>query len=88
MAKVGLRFRATSFEPCFYFVFRRGGGALGTFATQIDDVRGRGEQDALTRILAFLEFRSGTTDAHGPAFAHVGMALPQGSELPVKLTQE
>ena len=40
LGKVGLRFRAPTFDPCLYFVFRDESGALGAFATHIGDIFG------------------------------------------------
>ena len=44
LAKVGLRFRASSFAPCSYFVCREAGGAVGAIATHIDGILGCGRQ--------------------------------------------
>ena len=42
-AKVGLKFVASTCDPCLYFPFRASGCAVGAFATRIDDVPGSGE---------------------------------------------
>ena len=47
---VGLRRKASAFDPCLFFVFRDQGQAVGVFTTHIDDFSGCGEPDVLPKI--------------------------------------
>ena len=61
-AKVGLHYQISPSDPCLLFAFPEPGGAVGTFATHIDDKFRRGEQNALAKIEVFLEYRLGATE--------------------------
>ena len=50
MKRAGLRRQVPAFDPCLFFVFKEIGRAVGAFTTQIDDILGRGEPDALPRV--------------------------------------
>ena len=52
LAKIGLQYTISSFDPCFFFVFRKEGGAVGAFATHVDDILGRWCPDVLERTLS------------------------------------
>ena len=86
LAKVGLGFRAPSSEQCLYPVFQKEGGSVGAFATRTDDILGRGEQDALTRIRVFLEYHLGTTKVRESPLVHARTHPAQESDFPEKLS--
>ena len=48
--RVGLRCRASTFDPFLSFTLREGGSTAGAFATHTDDILGRGVPDALSEI--------------------------------------
>ena len=49
LAKVGLQYEVSPFDPCLYFVFRGGGGAVGAFTTHSDHNAGRGEPGVIAK---------------------------------------
>ena len=87
LAKVGLRFRVSSFDPCRYFVFRKEGGAVGAFPTHIGDFLGCGLPESLAETRVFPEHRVVTMKVRVSPPVHVGMELPKGSNFSVKLKQ-
>ena len=84
---VGLRCRASAFDPCLFFAFRDEGQAVGASATHIDDISGCGEPDALEKICHFSEKRFRTMKLQEDSFAHVGIELVQDSNFSATLTQ-
>ena len=74
---VGLRCQAPTFDSCLSFVFRKGGSAVGAFATQIDDILGRGESDILAKMRIYSGQRFGGLKLQESSFVHVGMGLAQ-----------
>ena len=87
-AKVGLRFRASSFDPRPYFVFRKDSGAVGAFATHIGDIPWCGDSDALAQIRTLSEYFLGVRKARESSLAHGDMKSPKGSKFSVKLSLE
>ena len=81
-----MRCEASTFDPSLFFVFRAKGGAVGVFATQIDDILGRGESGVLAKMRTLLERRFGELKLQESSFVHVGMELAQGHALAVAHT--
>ena len=73
LAEVGLEFEVSSFDPCLFFVYRRDGGAVGDFATRIDDILGRGAWGVPSKTRAFLELRFGKLKVQESPFARAGV---------------
>ena len=57
-----LKFQASWFGPCLYFVFRKGGGAAGAVAAHNDDILGCAEPDIRCKVRGFLERRLGNLE--------------------------
>ena len=86
--RVGLLFRPSSCAPRLFYVFRKGGGGVGVFATRVDDILGCGELDVPPKIRAFLDYRFGAMGAQDSSSARVGVEVPHESDLSAKQTQE
>ena len=87
-AKVGFRFRVSSSHPRLFLLFRRDGGAVGAFATHMEDVLGCGEQDVLTKIRVFPENHFGTLKVRESPFVRVGVELSHEGNSLAKLTED
>ena len=87
IAKENLRLQVSPYYSWLNFVFGQGGGAVGAFATHIDDVLGCGEQDVSARIRVPPRHRCGGMKAQEYSFAHVCIELFQEGDLSVELTQ-
>lgn len=61
---------------------------MGVFTTHIDDILGRGEQAALSKILQFPEQRFGELELRESSFVFVGMELAQESDFSATQTQD
>ena len=84
---MGLRCQASTSDPCLLFVFRAAGSAAGAFATQIDDILGRGEPDVLAKMRACLEQRFGELNLRELSFVHVSMEIARGHAFSATRTQ-
>ena len=83
-----MRFRAPSFDPCLYFVFRDESGALGAFATHIGDIFGCGGSDFPGKIQVFAGYRPGETKVQASSFVCVDMEFPKRGDFSAKSNQE
>ena len=86
MARVRVRRRVSSSDPSSYFVFREGGGAVGSFTTHIGDVVGCDGPDALAKIRVSSEYRFEEMKAQESSFALAGAEVSQESDFSVYLT--
>ena len=59
LPRLGLRFEASSSDPCLSYVFRKSGEAVGVIATRIDDILGCGEPDLQLEVRRFSGKRFG-----------------------------
>ena len=74
--------RASSFDPCELSVFRKDGGAVGAFTTQLNNILGFGEQDVLSRTQTPPEERTGKLKRQESSLAHVGKAASWSTVTP------
>ena len=70
---MSLRCQASTFAPFLFIAFRAKGGAVGVFATHIDDIRGCGESGVLAKIRILLVPRSGELKLQESSSVHMGM---------------
>ena len=87
LAEVYLKFEASSFDLCLYFVLRKDGGAVGVIATQADDVPGCGEPDITSKTRDFLEMRSGKLGGSGEVLCACRNVADPGGEFLGKFDQ-
>ena len=83
----GLRRKASTFDPCSFFVFRDQGQAVGAFTTHIDDILGCGEPDVLPKIRGFSEQRFGAMKLQENSSVHASVGLNQEANFSATLTQ-
>ena len=81
------KFRFSTFGPRPYLVYRADGGAAGALAAHIENVIGRGRQDALRSVREHLGRRFGDVAVQAGNSAHVGLELAQADRFSVQLTQ-
>ena len=84
---MGLLYKASSFDPCLYFIYDKSNVAVGVFTAHIDDILGCGVQGILECTRKFLQKRFGILKLQESDFVHVGMELSQGSDFSARLTQ-
>ena len=84
----GLRFQASDFDLCLYFVFRARGCAVEVLATRIDDILVCGWEGVPDLARPHLGRRLGALTSQKLNFAHVGAELPKGKVFSVTLTQQ
>ena len=73
LARVGLKFRGSPFDPFLSFGFRKESGAVGAIITHTDDILGSGRADSLSDARVFSEFPSEPLKAQRKSVARVGM---------------
>ena len=83
----GLRFEASTPDPCLYVVYNAGKEAAGAFPVHIDDLLGCGAPDVLDRTRYYLEERFGPLKIQENSFVHVGMEFVQKADFSGGLTQ-
>ena len=87
-AAVGLRFEASSSDPCQYFVRRSSGGAVGAITTHIDDILGCSGPELFLKAGRYPEKRCGELKIQEKSSARVCLGLAQENDVRVTLTQE
>ena len=70
---VGLMYKASSFDPCLYFIYDKTNVAVGVFTTHIDDILGCGLHGTLEGTRKFSGKRFGPLKLQESEFVHVGM---------------
>ena len=87
LAKEGLEFRVSSFDPSSFFVIRKDSWAVWDITAHIYDILGRGRPDVISRSRAFSEHRFGAVKVRGKSSVHVGMELSRENDFSAKLTR-
>ena len=85
---VGLRSKASSFDPCWYYIREPNGRPVGTITAHIDGILGCGDAGAPSLAQFYLERRFGEWEIREAPLTQLGMELYQGKDFSAATTQE
>ena len=88
MKRVGMRYQASSLDPCRFFIFHETGKAVGAFTDYIDEILGCGEPDVLRKIRDYLAQRFSESKLQESSLVHVGIESEQDDNFSAPLTQD
>ena len=76
----GLKFQISTLDPLPYSVVRARVGAVGVLTTQVDDILGRGEREALPSAQKYSERRLGDLEVAQERLSPVRMAFAEAAD--------